>query len=140
MNLITFKKFLSIEKLFAPRTKSKTYKYIFCIKMRNSRTDHHIISWLPKSWGIIQINCYLFIGIRYKKWEFKHYWLFSVKLGVFFCVGLGSMFYLSCFDSCLQTYVLRKIKTERFMLCLSINITWNETWNNQVLLFASLLC
>ena len=37
----------------------------------------------------------------------------------FFCVGLGSICYLSCLDSCLQTYVLRKIKTARFMLCLS---------------------
>ena len=30
------------------------------------------------------------------------------------CVGLGPICYLSCLDSCLQTYVLRKI-----MLCLS---------------------
>ena len=57
----------------------------------------------------------------------------------FVCVGLGFICYLSCLDSCLQTYVLRKIKTERFMLCLSINITRSETWNNQVLPFASLL-
>ena len=34
-------------------------------------------------------------------------------------VGLGSTCYLSCLDSCLQRYVLRKIKTARFMLCLS---------------------
>ena len=35
----------------------------------------------------------------------------------FFCVGLGSVCYLSCLDSCSQTYVLRKIKAARFMLC-----------------------
>ena len=40
-------------------------------------------------------------------------------MGQFFCVGLGCMFYLLCLDSCLQTYVLRKMKTARFMLCLS---------------------
>ena len=43
----------------------------------------------------------------------------ELSLEQFFCVGLGSMFYLLCLDSCLQTYVLRKIKTARFMLCLS---------------------
>ena len=37
----------------------------------------------------------------------------------FFCVGLGPICYLSRLDSCLQTYVMRKIKTVRFMLCLS---------------------
>ena len=41
------------------------------------------------------------------------------SLGQFFCVGLGFMFYLLCLVSCLQTYVLRKMKTARFMLCLS---------------------
>ena len=79
--------------------------------------------------------------------------IYNEPMGQFFCVGLGSMFYLLCLDSCLQTYVLRKIKTSRFMLCLSQNITWNETgicsfwavWavravgKNQVLTFASLL-
>ena len=40
-------------------------------------------------------------------------------VGQFFCVGLGFMFYLLCLDSCQQTYVLRKMKTARFMLCLS---------------------
>ena len=54
------------------------------------------------------------------------------SLGQFFCFGLGSMFCILCLDLCLQTYVLRKMKTARFMLCLSQNITWNETWNNQV--------
>ena len=37
----------------------------------------------------------------------------------FFCVGLGSICYFSCLDSCLQTYVLRNIKTARFIICLS---------------------
>ena len=37
----------------------------------------------------------------------------------FFWVGLSSICFLSCLDSCLQTYVLKKIKTARFMLCLS---------------------
>ena len=41
------------------------------------------------------------------------------SLGQFFCVGLGSMFYLLCLDSCLQTSVLKKIKTARLMLRLS---------------------
>ena len=35
----------------------------------------------------------------------------------FFCVGLGSICCLSHLDSCLETYVLRKIKTARFLLC-----------------------
>ena len=45
--------------------------------------------------------------------------LIYLTMGQFFCVRLGSICYLSCLDSCLQTYVLRKIKTARFMLCLS---------------------
>ena len=47
----------------------------------------------------------------------------SMSMGQFFCVGLGSMFCILCLDLCLQTYVLRKMKTARFMLCLSQNIT-----------------
>ena len=43
---------------------------------------------------------------------------FRVPLGQFFCVSLSSICFLSCLDSCLQTYVLKKIKTARFMLCL----------------------
>ena len=39
-------------------------------------------------------------------------------MGQFFCVSLSSICFLSRFDSCLQTYVLKKIKTARFMLCL----------------------
>ena len=51
---------------------------------------------------------------------YSKFWIFfsSHSMGVFFCVGLGSMFYLLCFNSCLQTYVLRKIITVRLMLCL----------------------
>ena len=55
------------------------------------------------------------------------YEAYKAILGQFICLGLGFMFYLLCLDSCLQTYVLRKIKTSIFMLCLSQNITRNET-------------
>ena len=58
------------------------------------------------------------------KWFRRHNMKVMLNLPIiileqFFCVGLGSICYLSCLDSCLQTYVLRKIKTARFMLCLS---------------------
>ena len=57
-------------------------------------------------------------------------------MGQFFCVSLGSMFYLSCLDSCLQTYVSRKFKTSRFMICLS----WNETWKIKFYPLQVMLC
>ena len=44
---------------------------------------------------------------------------FKLYMGQFFCVGLSSICFISRLDSCLQTYVLKRIKTARFMLCLS---------------------
>ena len=54
-------------------------------------------------------GCYFWIRLFYKH---------QAPMEQFSCVGLGSICYISCLDSCLQTYVLRKIKTARFMLCL----------------------
>ena len=42
-----------------------------------------------------------------------------LTLAQFFCIGLSSICFLSRLDSCLQTYVWKKIQTARFMLCLS---------------------
>ena len=43
----------------------------------------------------------------------------QTSVGQFFCVSLSSICFLSRLDSCLQTYILKKIKAARFMLCLS---------------------
>ena len=43
----------------------------------------------------------------------------------FFCVGLGSICYLSCLDY--ANICFEKNQKERFILCLSINITRSET-------------
>ena len=59
--------------------------------------------------------------------------------GAIICVGLGSICYVSGLDLCLETYVLKKLNS-KIQVMFIINITWYETWNNQVLPFASLLC
>ena len=102
-----------------------------------------------KAWFILKfLNAFNFPvsdlkPCQLKHCQFKHLksrthfpFLFNMQ-EQFFCFGLSFICYLSCLDSCLQTYVLRKIKTARFMLCLCKH---NMKWNNQVLSFASLVC
>ena len=50
----------------------------------------------------LQFQLFLLFGSRDEM-------LFEQLKGQFFCVGLSSICFLSCLDSCLQTYVLKKI-------------------------------
>ena len=90
-----------------------SFYFLFFFRYENNDTYAHTFLTL-----II-----LAIGTVYYVQSFVRILISNFIMGQFFCVGLGFMFHLLCLDSCLQTYVLRKIKTSRFMLCLSQNIT-----------------
>ena len=115
---------------FPPRLKNFCFGFAFCKEDTGSINTKFLRESKTAAGKKIGIVTTFFLGVKTFLLQF-----YETKYAVAYT---GSMFYLLCLDSCLQTYVLRKIKTARFMLCM-FTIKHNMKWNmkNQVLPSAS---